>query len=654
MPTRLRLDIKFQLLKIGPDGYRLYRIFDPVNEKYYQVNQKAYEIIQHFSVCRSIEDIEESLKVHSIPATKEEVINVITFLKRNNLTFADPDKKAHKNLSGQIVKSYIYFKFPLWRPDRFLSNTKLIGQVFLNKYFVCLSTVWAVFGFLLLIKFHKNFLEGFSSTFNLASVKFFIPIIILVKIIHELSHAYTAKLLGSKVRCMGVAFIFLTPRFYTDISDMITLDKISRIKIALAGMWVELIIGGLACFFFIAVPLHSNVSQICVSFITVSLVSSLFFNGNPLMRFDAYYVLKELMGIENLYSNSSQALKAFWRRIILGLKSATQVNLRLLIYGHLSLFYRIFIYTSIIILVYQFFIKTLALILVLISIWIFLVKPVLSEIVFVFKKWKQIKILNKLYAFSFLCGLSFLFFVEMSLPSTHPAFYSSAQLKIRARIGGTVKDLNDKQIILDMPEISHRINLLEKDLALIQLKKRQRLSEKKYALLSILKAMEERIKFSLKEEKVKLLKLHINLPKEAQLFVEKSELIGAYVNEGDELAYVSQDKKVYVYFDANLKDRINEGMLYFKKRFAGASCKLVADSNDVVRYIPPQISSLHGGDIQTDSQYRPIKPLRRAIYQLDGNFPDYDSSCYFVHYRKVRLFNEIRNVLKKIFHDEFL
>lgn len=653
MPPRLRADLEFQRLGVGEDGLWIYRLYDPVSEKYFKINQKVYEIIKYLLAGKRVPEMEHFQNDSVIPGSKEDISRVITFLKKNNLLLEVPAKEASKGFIAQLFKSYIYFKVPLWRPEGFLADTKFLARLILNKYTVSLFTLAAVLGFILLVKFHDHFQTGIISSLNPAAVKFFLPSIILIKVFHELSHAYTATVLGCKVRSMGLAFIFMTPRLYTDVSDMVILDRKSRLMIALAGIWAELIIAGVASFFFISAPLHSTVSRLSISIIMISLISSLLFNGNPFMKFDAYYVLKELLKKDNLYGNAILAVKGFWRRIILGLKSEVKIDVTLLVYGHLSLIYRIFLYTLIVTLVYHFFIPALGIALALIEIWIFFIKPVLSEIVYIYKKRQLVPFFNKLFALLILSGITCLFFIEINIPKTYPAQYVSDRKLIRAEMAGTVKEITDQYIILENKELSHKTELLKVELAYIKARKNQMLATGNYDLLSLFEAMEKRAGETLNQHQNKLKKLYIHLPQNVYYFSNKEDLQGQHILPGEELAYSSVRRQLYVYFDANIKEVIEQGKIYLKHSLEAIPCKIVEGTRKPVRYISPQLSSVHGGPVLTDKIYQPLQPLYKINYLPVKKMLNHDVTCTFLYYRKTSLLTELKQILVKFFYDEF-
>jgi putative peptide zinc metalloprotease protein len=120
---------------------------------------------------------------------------------------------------------------------------------------------------------------------------------------------------------MGVMLLVLTPCLYCNVSDSWTLpSKWRRAAIAAAGMYVELILAAVGVFvWWFSQP--GMVNQLALNIVFVSSVSTILFNGNPLLRYDGYYILSDLLEIPNLRQKASSIVQrqlAFW---VLGIRS---------------------------------------------------------------------------------------------------------------------------------------------------------------------------------------------------------------------------------------------------------------------------------------------------------------------------------------------
>ena len=123
-----------------------------------------------------------------------------------------------------------------------------------------------------------------------------------MKVIHEFGHGLSCKTFGGEVHEMGVLLLCFSPCLYCNVSDAWTLpSKWHRIIISFAGIYVELMIAAAATFVWWNSPSATFAQHLCLSLMVVCSVSTVVFNGNPLMRYDGYYVLADWLEIPNLH-----------------------------------------------------------------------------------------------------------------------------------------------------------------------------------------------------------------------------------------------------------------------------------------------------------------------------------------------------------------
>ena len=175
-----------------------------------------------------------------------------------------------------------------------------------------------------------------------------------LKAFHEFGHAFAIKKLGGEVHEIGMMLLVLTPIPYVDASSASAFrNKWERIMVGAAGMAVELFIAAIALFVWINVE-PGGVRSILYNIIFIAGISSLLFNGNPLLRYDAYYMLGDLLEIPNLGPRGIRYLGYAAQRYLFGLRdlepplSAPGERVWFVFYTVASFAYRIFIYASII------------------------------------------------------------------------------------------------------------------------------------------------------------------------------------------------------------------------------------------------------------------------------------------------------------------
>lgn len=139
-----------------------------------------------------------------------------------------------------------------------------------------------------------------------------------IKLLHELGHAAATKVLGGEVHEAGVILVALYPLPYVDCSSASMFrDTHQRVPVGAAGMLAEMFLAALA----LAVWLNTEpglVHACAYNVILIAGISTVLVNGNPLLRFDAYYILADLVGMPNLAARAQRHLGHLVQRYLYG------------------------------------------------------------------------------------------------------------------------------------------------------------------------------------------------------------------------------------------------------------------------------------------------------------------------------------------------
>jgi putative peptide zinc metalloprotease protein len=140
-----------------------------------------------------------------------------------------------------------------------------------------------------------------------------------VKALHELGHAYATRARGGEVHEMGIMLLVLAPVPYVDATASYGFpSKWRRAQVGVAGMWVEVLLAALAMYVWLLVE-PGPVRTVAYNVMVIGGVSTLLFNGNPLLRFDGYYVLSDLVEIPNMGPRANRYLaylvERYWFRL---------------------------------------------------------------------------------------------------------------------------------------------------------------------------------------------------------------------------------------------------------------------------------------------------------------------------------------------------
>ena len=147
-----------------------------------------------------------------------------------------------------------------------------------------------------------QFSDNLQSLWTLEGAVAFAICLAVAKVMHEFGHAFAAVRFGCRVSAMGVAFMIMAPVLYTDVSDTWRLTARQRIVVDAAGVAVDFGVACVALFLWAFFP-EGVLKSVCFVMATTGLVLSLGINLNPLMRFDGYHLLSDLLGIE-IFNNA--------------------------------------------------------------------------------------------------------------------------------------------------------------------------------------------------------------------------------------------------------------------------------------------------------------------------------------------------------------
>ncbi|MGI4846960.1 MAG: efflux RND transporter periplasmic adaptor subunit [Janthinobacterium lividum] len=140
----------------------------------------------------------------------------------------------------------------------------------------------------------------------------------VIKALHEAGHALAVRRWGGAVHDVGMTLFVLVPVPYVDASAASGFPHRSqRAVVSAIGIMIELLIAALALFAWNALQPGLLRDVAFVSMLIAGL-STIVFNGNPLLRFDGYFLLCDLFDLPNLDQRSRSWWRAALQRRLLG------------------------------------------------------------------------------------------------------------------------------------------------------------------------------------------------------------------------------------------------------------------------------------------------------------------------------------------------
>ncbi len=443
---KFRMDLQ-QSTYEEADGSRSVVLKDRVSEKYFRLSPYEYEFLKEFDGRTTIEEAVERFKnsgryvgiedARAI-AAKAGTYGLLLGTKFGTAEALRTNKEKMKQAKKASYFSSVYFLFiPVLNPDRFLEKTLWIFNLLFNKVTFTVAAMAVPGAIFLLITGIPRMRTEYLFFFNLRNLMFLWITIALTKLVHEFSHAYTAKRFGLHVPQMGLAFLIFFPCLYCNTTDAWQLaDRNQRMAISAAGVLAEACLAVFAIYvWYFSQP--GIVNSVAFYLVAVSLISTLFFNGNPLIKFDGYFILIDLLRVPNLSAKSFGHLKHLFLNRVLGIARVTDTagntreSLIFPLYGFAAFAYRIVLYTGIVMTVYYRFDKTLGILLALLAMVLFVVRPVVRGAKTVYNQRGEIHIrLGGLVVFLLMLGVAFaVLLVPISRQSVYPCYLVSAKVQ---------------------------------------------------------------------------------------------------------------------------------------------------------------------------------------------------------------------------------
>ncbi|HYV34884.1 MAG TPA: site-2 protease family protein, partial [Gemmataceae bacterium] len=335
---RVRLRVRPDL-DINPQRYegRTYFVVkDPVSLRYYRFKEQEHFLIELMDGTTTLDQAQKAFETRFRPdrLTLEDLEQFGQQLLKAGLAQNESpqagkqlfDRRKEKKRSEilQAVTNILYIKIPVFDPEKLLLAMLPWLRWMFTMTFMAVSCA-IMLGAILLVLTHftafQDRLPSYQVFFRFKTVVYMWAALGVVKVIHEFGHGLSCKAFGGEVHEMGLLFLCLSPCMYCNVSDAWTLpNKWKRIIISGAGIYVELMIAAIATFVWWNSPGHPFINNLSLSLMIVCSVSTIVFNGNPLMRYDGYYVLADWLEIPNLRDRANRYLQRLVMEHCLGIE----------------------------------------------------------------------------------------------------------------------------------------------------------------------------------------------------------------------------------------------------------------------------------------------------------------------------------------------
>jgi len=316
-------------------GQAWWVVKDPISLHYFRFRPEEYALLEMLDGRTSLDDLKEQFEARFPPRriTVDELSRFISTLHRSGLVIGDRPGQGPQLFERR--RQRIWREWMAWLsnimsmrfrgidPDWMLERLDpWFGWLFSPPAIAAALVFVASAVLLVLVNFDvfRSKLPEFHQFFAAGNWLYLAAALGVTKVLHEFGHGLSCKHYGGECHEMGAMLLVFTPCLYCDVSDSWMLpNKWKRAAIGAAGMYVEVIIASIATYLWW--NSHPGVfNQLCLDVMFVSSVSTILFNANPLLRYDGYYILSDVLEIPNLRQKANTILQRVASRWCLGIK----------------------------------------------------------------------------------------------------------------------------------------------------------------------------------------------------------------------------------------------------------------------------------------------------------------------------------------------
>lgn len=355
---------------------------DPANNQFFRLSEPAYHFIGLLDGQRTVNQAWHicNEQLGDAAPTQGEVIQTLGQLYASNLLYADLPadaagmferyRKRVRREVGSYLMNLLFVRIPLFDPERILNTwVGVVGWVFGPVGIGLWLVLLAVAGWHLVGRGEQllSNMTGMLSAEYLRQLDHLILLYLtfaIIKALHEFGHGFACKRFGvqsgsgGQVHTIGIMFLVFMPVPYVDASSSYAFrNRWHRAFVGAAGMYIELACAAVAAIVFARTSSGTLAHTIAYNVIFIASVSTLLFNGNPLLRYDGYYILCDLLEMPNLAQRSREFIYYLTKRYLFGVPHPRNPahgageRFWLPVYGVASGIYRVFICVAILLFV---------------------------------------------------------------------------------------------------------------------------------------------------------------------------------------------------------------------------------------------------------------------------------------------------------------
>lgn len=350
-------------------GEKWFVVHDPFNNQFYRLRPAAYQFVARLRPNRTVQDVWHEC-IDKFPDTapgQEEVIRLLSQLYHANLlqyeeasdsaSLFERHKKRQRRETRAKLLSIMFMRFPLFDPDPALKRFMPLARLVISPWGAILWIAVVSLAIKVAVENLGALGEQAQGVLAPGNLPLLYLGLILIKAAHEFGHSFVCRRYGGQVHTMGIMLLIFTPLPYMDASSAWAFrNKWKRAFVGGAGMIVEVFGAALATLIW-ARTAPGTLHSLAYNMMFIASVSTVLFNANPLLRFDGYYILSDMLDIPNLHQQAGAQLKHIVERYAFGYRQSVcpaqsaKEYFWLTFFGIASRLYKVVVFTGILLFV---------------------------------------------------------------------------------------------------------------------------------------------------------------------------------------------------------------------------------------------------------------------------------------------------------------
>jgi len=654
---RPRLHHQVQFHRHDYRGQIWYLLENTTTGRSHRFNPAAYRFIGLMDGNNTVQEIFDQIGEQSneYQPGQDEIIDLMSRLYEADLLKSEAlanteelferQSRQRTNRLKQRFANPVALRFALWDPEDFLNRHYRKVNWLFNKWvgfaWICLMVYASLQAAQHWPQINHHFTVNALSPYNLLLMFLLYP---PLKFVHELGHAFSAKLEGGEVHELGINFLMFMPVPYVNVSTATHFrSRYKRILVSAAGILVESFFAALGLLLFLAAE-PGLVQSIGFNIFLIGGISSLFFNGNPLLKYDGYYMLADALGIPNLFQRSSQYWQFLFKRYLFGLRDVVSLANApgevpwFVVYSLLSLAYRLAILWFILSVVTEKFFY-LGILLASWLIGVQILRPLYKALCFLVSSPALRDRRNRAFGVSIAIATAVVVvFGFVPIPSytlNEGVLWQPDEVRLRAQHDGFIADLevdNNQLVTAGMPVLSLHDPFLQNEARIAQARVRELKSRYRASRASShveagivgeeLQVARSELRFIL--DKTRSMSV-IAFKNGKILLPEADDLPGRFIRKGDLLGYIldGETPTVRMAVSQDHIGQLRQNVVDIKVRFASNpatdfSAEILRQSPEATNQLPSAaLATTGGGKFIVAADNRNELVIQQKVFLID-------------------------------------